>query len=52
MLCGGVIVGIVLDSVVVENEINWKVSEGQSSSDGKMEGFISSGKHADRLMAK
>lgn len=44
------IVGTVLDSVVVENEINWKVLEGQSSSDGKIEGFISPGKHTDRLI--
>ena len=45
--------GIVLYSVAVENEINWKVSEGQSSSDGKIAAFISSGKHTDdRLITK
>jgi hypothetical protein len=50
---GDVIVGIVLYSVAVENEINWKVSEGQSSSDGKIAAFISSGKHTDdRLITK
>lgn len=49
---GDVIVGIVLYSVAVETEINWKVSEGQSSSDGKIAAFISSGKHTDRLITK